>query len=150
MRLRELRLQYVATDPAVTIDGRAALSTPTDAAAALRPLLEDEPCEVFAILLLNTKHRAIGLHVVSRGTLDSTTVHPREVFKAAIVANAAAIITAHNHPSGDQTPSPNDLAAWTRLDSAAAILGIDCLDHLVIGHDGRTFSARAAGHMVKP
>ena len=95
--LRELTIRYSvkadATGQPVVI-GRT-LSTPAGSAAALAALLQDEPGEVFAILCLSTKHRVIAYHEVSRGTLDATLVHPREVFKAALLANAAAIILAH-------------------------------------------------------
>lgn len=145
MNVRELRISYQPTGHQATIDGRRPITTADTAAAILRPQLEHEACEVFAVLLLNAKHRAIGVYIASRGTLDSAPIHPRDVFKAAVLANAAAIITAHNHPSGDPTPSPDDRAAWIRLDHAGAILGIDTLDHLIISHDAPTFSARAAG-----
>ena len=145
MTVRELRISYQPTEHRIDIDGRRAITTADTAAAILRPLLEDEACEVFAVLLLNTKHRPIGVYIASRGTLDATLIHPRDVFKAAVLANAAAVITAHNHPSGDPAPSPEDLAAWRRLDHAGSILGIDTLDHLIISHDAPTFSARAAG-----
>ena len=71
---------------------------------------------------------------MSRGTLDSTLVHPREVFKAAILANAAAVVLAHVHPSGDPTPSRDDVELTRRLSSAGALLGIEILDHIVVGH----------------
>ena len=95
--LRELTIRYsvkadVTGQPVVI--GRT-LSTPAASAAALAALLQDEPGEVFAILCLSTKHRVIAYHEVSRGTLDTTLVHPREVFKAALLANAAAIIVTH-------------------------------------------------------
>jgi RadC-like JAB domain len=85
------------------------VSTPADSAAVFTTMLQDEASEVFAILCLSTKHRVLAYHEVSRGCLDSTLVHPREVFKAALLANAAAIVLAHNHPSGDATPSPDDM-----------------------------------------
>jgi hypothetical protein len=81
-------------------------------------LLQHEPVEVFAILMLSTKHQVIGYHEVSRGTLDSSLVHPREGFKAAILANASAIVLAHNHPSGNPTPSPEDHQVTQRLTRA--------------------------------
>ena len=87
---------------------------------AFAAVLQDQPSEVFAILCLSTKHRVIGYHEVSRGTLDTALVHPREVFKAAILANAAAIILTHNHPSGDPTPSADDVALTQRLVQAGS------------------------------
>ncbi len=139
--VRELRLVYsrstVGPSPRV---GRA-----SDAVSLLQARLELEPVEVCVVLLLNTKHRAIGLHEVGRGTLDSCLVHPREVFKAAILANAAGLIFCHNHPSGDSTPSPEDLVLCTRLRQSAEILGIDLLDFVIVGDGGRYYSLRETG-----
>jgi DNA repair protein RadC len=107
-------------------------------------MLQDEASEVFAILCLSTKHRVLAYHEVSRGCLDSTLVHPREVFKAAILANAASVVLAHNHPSGDPTPSPDDMTLTRRLVDAGRLIGVDVLDHIVIG-DGRYVSFRERG-----
>lgn len=113
-------------------------------AAVFTTMLQDQASEVFAILCLSTKHRVLAYHEVSRGCLDSTLVHPREVFKAALLANAAGIVLAHNHPSGDATPSPDDMALTRRLVDAGRLLGVDVLDHIVIG-DGRHVSFRERG-----
>jgi len=91
--------------------------------------------EEFRILLLDTKHRVTGVHTVSIGSLNTAIVHPREVFKAAVLANAFAIIALHNHPSGDPAPSPEDYALTKRLSEAGTILGIRLLDHVVIGEE---------------
>ena len=93
--------------------------------------------EVGYVLCLTTKMDLIGYHEVSRGTLDSASAHPREVFKAAILANAAAILCGHNHPSGDPEPSREDRVLTQRLVEAGKLLGIDVLDHIVLG-DGNT------------
>jgi DNA repair protein RadC len=85
-------------------------------------------------------------HEVSRGTLDTTLVHPREVFKAAILANASAIVVAHVHPSGDPTPSGDDLHLTRQLTAAGTLLGIEVLDHIIVG-DGRHVSFREIGHL---
>jgi DNA repair protein RadC len=122
------------------------LTSPGDAASVLIELLQDEPEEVFAILCVTTKHRVIAYHEVSRGTLDSASAHPREVFKAAILANAAAIILAHNHPSGDPSPSGDDVQLTRRLIDAGEILGIQVLDHIIVG-DGRYVSFRELGRL---
>jgi DNA repair protein RadC len=98
---------------------------------------------VFAMLCLSTKHRIIAYHEVSRGTLDSTLVHPREVFKAALLADTAAIVVSHNHPSGDPSPPIDDLDVTRRLVAAGEILGILVLDHIVVG-DGCYFSFKEA------
>jgi DNA repair protein RadC len=143
MKLRELTVRYAVKqncDGQPVVVGRE-LGNPQDTASLLMALLQDEPSEVFAILCVSTKHRVIAYHEVSRGTLDSVLVHPREVFKAALLANAAAIIATHVHPSGDPTPSPDDLAVTQRLAAAGEILGVPLLDHIVIG-DGRYYSFR--------
>jgi DNA repair protein RadC len=106
--LRELTIRYtVKTDASgqPVVVGRQ-VSTPADSAAVFTTMLQDEASEVFAILCLSTKHRVLAYHEVSRGCLDSTLVHPREVFKAAILANAASVVLAHNHPSGDPRRAP--------------------------------------------
>lgn len=86
-------------------------------------------------MLLDGKNRLAGFNVVSIGSLTASLVHPREVFKAAILANAAAMIVVHNHPSGDPTPSAEDIAITQRLRQAGELLGISLLDHVVIGDD---------------
>ena len=91
--------------------------------------------EEFRVLLLNAKHRVMGVHTVSIGSLTVSIVHPREVYKAAILANAAAIIGIHNHPSGNPDPSPEDHALTKRLSEAGNILGITLLDHVIIGQN---------------
>lgn len=136
MKLRELRIQYAPTTTPVE---RPQVKTPAATAAALWQLLDTEPTEVFGVLLLNTKHGVIGWHPVTRGSLNSTIVEPREVFRAAIVANAAAIIAAHNHPSGDPTPSPEDHALTLRLKTAGDLIGIPLIDHLIVGAETRRY-----------
>ena len=148
MKLRELTVRYAVrkdSEGLPVVVGRA-LSAPKDAAAAFMAVLQDEPAEVFAMICLTTKHRVIAYHEVSRGTLDATLVHPREVFKAAMLANAAAIIVSHNHPSGDPTPSADDVDLTRRLAAAGELLGISLLDHIVIG-DGRYFSFKESGRL---
>ena len=105
------------------------------ASAIIQTYLEGTDREHFVVLLLDRKNKVIGLNTVSIGSLSSSIVHPREVFKPAILANAAAIICGHNHPSGDPTPSTEDRALTTRLVKAGKLLGIQVLDHIVIGDD---------------
>jgi DNA repair protein RadC len=148
MRLGELRIRYsVKTndDGESVMIGRVA-THPSEVVPALMTILQDEPAEVFAILCLSTKYRVIAYHEVSRGTIDSTLVHPREVFKAALLAHAAAIIAVHQHPSGDPTPSRDDFDVTKRLAAAGDLLGIRLLDHLIIG-DGRFCSFKELGQL---
>lgn len=100
--------------------------------------IEEEAQEVFGILILNTKHKIVAVHEISRGSLNSSIVHPREVFKPAVLHNAAAIICFHNHPSGDPKPSEEDIAITKRLVEAGKILGIDVLDHIIVSDEGYT------------
>lgn len=89
--------------------------------------------ETFQVVLLNTRHRLIRVETISQGTLDTILVHPREVFKAAIAANAAALVLTHNHPSGDPTPSEADIKVTRDLIRAGQLLKIEVLDHIIIG-----------------
>lgn len=99
-----------------------------------------EPQEVFAVLLLDTKNKVNMVAEISRGTLDKVQVHPREVFKAAVLANANAIICVHNHPSGDLYPSYADKYITKQLAKAGEILGISVLDHIIVGgNDERAY-----------
>lgn len=98
--------------------------------------IEEEAQEVFGILILNTKHKIVAVHEISRGSLNSSIVHPREVFKPAVLHNAAAIICFHNHPSGDPTPSELDIKITNCLVAAGEIMGIEILDHIIVTDDG--------------
>lgn len=113
---------------------------------AFRERCEGRDREEFLAVLLDGKGRNIGFNVVSVGTLTASLVHPREVFKAAILANAASIILVHNHPSGDPTPSEEDRALTRRLKQAGELVGIKILDHVVIG-DGRFYSFVESGSL---
>ena len=88
--------------------------------------------EIFIVILLNVKNKVIAEEIVSMGILDGALIHPREVFKAAVAGNAAGIIVAHNHPSGDPTPSVADREVTKRLYEAGKILGIPLIDHIII------------------
>ena len=105
------------------------------AAAALRPCFAGLDREQFLVCCLDAKNVSIGVNIVSIGSLTLSIVHPREVFKPAILGNACAIIAVHNHPSGDPTPSVEDRTLTTRLREAGDVLGIRLLDHLILGDD---------------
>lgn len=98
--------------------------------------------ESFIVVLLNTRRRIIGWHVVATGTLDTLLVHPREVFKAAIIANAAAIVIAHNHPSGDPSPSEADIKVTRDFIKAGQLLKIEVLDHVILGQPQSTVNPK--------
>ncbi len=116
------------------------LRSAATASTILHTYLADVDREHFVILLLDQKNQVIGVNTVSMGSLTASIVHPREVFKAAILSNAASLICGHNHPSGDPQPSKEDRTLTTRLVEAGKLLGIAVLDHIIIGGEGRFFS----------
>jgi DNA repair protein RadC len=109
------------------------LDTPEAVAAVMREEVRFNGVETFRALLLNTRRRLIACEKIADGTLDTLLVHPREVFKPAILANAAAVVLVHNHPSGDPTPSEADVKVTRDLIRAGQLLKIDLLDHIIIG-----------------
>jgi DNA repair protein RadC len=126
---------------------RPRLRSPREMAAYLLPQYGGSTVEQFGLVMLDTKHRVIRIKIVSSGSLDTTVVHPREVFREAAAASAAAIVLFHNHPSGDPTPSPDDLLLTTRMISAGAVMGIDVVDHLILA-DQQYFSLLEAGRLA--
>ncbi len=121
-----------------------ALGSPEDTRQFLRARLRDYPHEVFACLFLDNRHRVIAFEELFRGTIDSASVHPREVVKQALAHNAAALILAHNHPSGVGEPSQADERITRRLRDALALVDIRLLDHFVVG-DGEPVSLAERG-----
>lgn len=121
-----------------------ALRTPEDAARHLLPRYASRPVETFGLLALDVRHRLRKEAVISVGCLTSSLVHPREVFQEAVLARAAAIVLFHNHPSGDPEPSSEDMALTRRLVAAGTLMGIEVLDHLVLGA-GRYVSLKQRG-----
>ena len=136
-RLRELTLTYrVRRD--IAGDGIRFGGCVTDADAAARLLtaiLADEPSEVFGMLCLTPRQRIIGYHEVSRGPLNASAIQPRDVFRAAVLANAAAVVLVHSSRRGDATPSDDDVALARKLAGAADIIGVPVLDYVVIAGD---------------
>ena len=114
---------------------------PADVFRRMGPRLRDLPQEEFHALLLNTRHRVVREVAVTRGLLDASLIHPREVFRAAVTEGAAGIIIVHNHPSGDPTPSADDRSVTRQLTSAGKALGIPVLDHVIVGAE--TFTSLA-------
>lgn len=120
------------------------IRTPQDVADLLMEELRYLDREVMRLLILDTKNQVIATPTVSVGILDASMVHPREIFKDCIRRSAASVIIVHNHPSGDPTPSANDIEVTRRLRRAGEILGIDVLDHIIIG-DNRFVSLKQEG-----
>ena len=112
---------------------RPTLGNPTDSGDYLRAQLRHLPYEVFGCLFLDNRHRVLAFEELFRGTLDGASVHPREVVRACMRHNAAAVIFAHNHPSGVAEPSPADRALTHELQAVLQLIGVRVLDHLVIG-----------------
>jgi len=124
---------------------RCTIGTPRDAYEHVR-FLEDSDRERFIALYLDAKNQLNGLEEVSKGTLTASLVHPREIYKAAILTNSASIILAHNHPSGNPSPSKEDIELTERISEAGRLLGIDLLDHMIIGNE-RYASMREEGYL---
>ena len=150
-RVRELVCSY---RPVRDQEGRIisvpslALNTPHAAAQVIAPLMADQPVEMFAVACLSAKNRLLAWHIVSRGTRSSTLVSIPDVFvPACVTPGTVALLVVHNHPSGDPTPSPDDVALTARLESAATVLDFSLLDHLIVGESQRYYSFRAAGRL---
>jgi DNA repair protein RadC len=127
-------------------EARPTIHDPRDVSNLLMADLRYAKKETLKSLLLNTKNQVLAIKTVSIGDLSSSIVHPREVFQDAVIASAASLIIAHNHPSGDPTPSAEDISVTRRLKEAGEILGIDLLDHIIIG-DGIFVSLKERGKM---
>jgi DNA repair protein RadC len=129
-----------------TSDVRPRLTTPHEVARFLLPQFGAAPVERFGVLLLDVRHRPIRVRLLTSGSREASLVHPREVFREAVVAGASAIVVFHNHPSGDATPSVDDLKLTRRLVVVGRFMGIDVVDHLVLADDRYT-SLKRMGHL---
>lgn len=138
----ELGRRTLARSPAE----RALLRSPREVAAYLLPRFGAGIVEQFGLVMLDTKHRVLRATVLSTGTLDASLVHPREVFRAAAAGGAAALVLFHNHPSGDPTPSVDDVALTERMVQAGTLMGIEVIDHIVLA-DVRYFSFKESGRL---
>ena len=121
---------------------RSQISCPQDAASLLIAEMEPLVQENLVVLLLNTRNQVVARRTIYIGTVNSSAVRPAEVLRPAIRENAPSIIVAHNHPSGDPTPSPEDISVTRDLIAAGKLMDIELLDHLVIGHGGRFTSLK--------
>ena len=116
------------------------ISNPYDSYRLAKNFLADSDREKFVVVCLDTKNQPVSIEVVSIGTVNSSMVHPREVFKAAVLSNASKIICFHNHPSGNTNFSKEDEVITNRLKKCGEILGIELVDHIVVGDDDKYFS----------
>lgn len=114
------------------------ITSPQDAFDLFRPFFKEEPTELFIVILLSSSNSVIGFDLVSQGTLNSSVVDPRVVFRSAIAANTANIIICHNHPSGNIEPSQEDIALTRTLVETGKIIGINIFDHLIFGDNAFT------------
>ncbi|MFH1673649.1 MAG: DNA repair protein RadC [Pseudomonadota bacterium] len=112
------------------------IKNPQSVVKAIRASIKDKAKEHFKLILLDTRNKIIGISTISIGTLNAGLVHPREIFKEAIIHNSASVVLAHNHPSGDPEPSDEDLTITKRLVKSGKILGIEVIDHIIIGKTG--------------
>ncbi|MDR3562856.1 MAG: DNA repair protein RadC [Negativicutes bacterium] len=123
---------------------RVVIRSPQDAAELMMPRLRYETKEKFIVMLLSTKNHVLASPTISVGTLNASIVHPRELFREAITHNAAAVILVHNHPSGDPSPSQDDIALTAKIAEAGRLLDISVVDHVIIG-DGKYVSLKEKG-----
>lgn len=135
-RIQRFRIELVKDGQVTFPLNDQSLKGPYDLATAARAVAQRFDREVFLTLYLNRKHVVTGIEIIAVGTLDQTLVHPREVFKGALLHNAAAVALAHLHPSGDPTPSQEDHRLTDKLLKAGEVLGITVVDHVVIGDPG--------------
>ena len=138
MNIKRVKLSY---EPLIVADGTAAhygkrVSCSQDVGAIVRDMIGNEVQEVLIVLLLNIKNRVIAVHPVSRGSVAQSSIKPADVFRAAIIVGTSSVIVAHNHPSGECSPSSEDIAFTTRLKHAGEIVGIRLLDHIIVSDDG--------------
>lgn len=144
-RIEVVSLRMVREKTSLLYPARV-IRSPKDAADLFRQFIGDCDRESFCILCLNTKNEPTALHQVSMGSLNASLVHPRETYKLAIINNSASLIACHNHPSGQPDPSPEDIELTERLRDTGVLIGIELLDHLVLG-DGTFVSMKERGLM---
>ena len=138
----ELGRRIAGAEPLV----RDSITSPEDGVALLMPRLRYESKEHFLVVLLNSKNKVLDVEQISEGSLNSSVVHPREVFAPAVLHHAAAILTAHNHTYGDPTPSKEDKDLTNTLVQAGKYMGIPVLDHIIIG-DAKYFSFKEHSYL---
>ena len=136
-RIPQYKIQLVR-DGSALYDAKN-VNSPCNAAAIITQYLEGQDRENLVVLLLDIRNNVIGINTVSVGSATATVVHPREIFKPAVLANATGIILAHNHPSGDVTPSKEDDKTTRRINEAGKLMDIPMLDHIIVSHDANYY-----------
>ncbi len=129
-----------------TYDERPKINSMDDVVRIVKPMIADQNKEFFMALYLNTKNGVLKQEVISIGSLNANIVHPREIFKTACMISASSIIVAHNHPSGDPLPSREDIEITKKLHEAGKMMGIELLDHVIIGYD-RYYGFKESGQL---
>jgi DNA repair protein RadC len=137
LEVREIEYSY---------DKRPKINSMDDVVQIVKPMISDSNKEFFMALYLNTKNGVLKQEVISIGSLNANIVHPREIFKTACMISASSIIVAHNHPSGDPLPSREDIEITKKLHEAGKMMGIELLDHVIIGHD-RNYGFKESGQL---
>lgn len=138
------RIRQEIREPDVALE-TTHITSPEDAFLVARRFIQDDDREVFLVILLNTKNRVIAVHRAHVGSINSSIIHPREIFKSAILNNATSLIVSHQHPSGDPKPSLEDIEVTERLQEVGRIIGIKLLDHIVVGAGDDYVSLTAQG-----
>lgn len=135
MKIQNIKLKMVRENIG-EYDARKAVTSPDEIARMINDTfdLENETKESLVALFFDTKNKLIGADVISVGTVDSSLVSPREILQKALMVNASRIAVAHNHPSGDTTPSKEDIEVTKRLKDACNVMGVNLLDHIIIGY----------------
>lgn len=140
MYVNEVTVSYRLQHLPAARHAQGLITGPAQAAAVLLPLLQHEPVEVAILLCLNAKLKLLAFHRLTRGTLDRSILHPRDVYRTALLTNAAAVIVGHNHPSGDPSPSSEDIDSTRRLRNVGSLMGIELRDHIIVSPDGGWYS----------
>lgn len=133
----EVKIQLVRENSPIK---ECLVKTPKDVYELVKSELKKADREIFLAISLNTRNKVLGINTVSVGSLNASLVHPREVFKPAILQNATGLILVHNHPSGDEKPSEEDLEITARLVEAGKLIGIDVIDHVIVGNKFYSFA----------
>ena len=141
-RLPRYRVALVREGSANT--DKKTVHSPEDVHNIIAAEYADAVVETAMMLALDTKNKVIGIFEISRGSVNASIIHPRDIFQRAILVNAASVILAHNHPSGDPTPSPEDVALTKKLAEAGRVMDITVLDHVIVG-DGAFVSLKQQG-----